>query len=117
ALRLAAAKGGYKTILVYWGQLDSGTRNGDSKAISWIPVIGWSINDETELMRIHLKMALVDVASGDWKLFTPPPFEASKSSDFFTRTSTDQSLVTQLKAQAYQAAAERLYKRFSADSG
>lgn len=112
ALRLAAAKGGYGTIIVYWGTLESGTRNHKNKAISWIPLIGWSINDETELMRIQLKMALIDVRSGTWRLFIPPPFTASKTSDFFTRTSTDQSLVSQLKAQAYSVAAKQLFQQF-----
>ncbi|HET7306905.1 MAG TPA: aminopeptidase [Gammaproteobacteria bacterium] len=112
ALRLAAAKGGYGTIVVYWGTLESGIQNPQNKAISWIPLVGWSINDETELMRIQLKMALIDVRSGTWRLFIPPPFTASKKSDFFTRTSTDQSLVSQLKSKAYSVATQKLFEEF-----
>lgn len=112
SLRLAAAKGGYKVILVYWGLLESGSKAHDARVISWVPLIGWSINDETELMRIRLKIALIDVRTGDWKLFTPPPFAASKDSDFFTRDTADQGLVQQLKAKAYATAAKQLYQAF-----
>ena len=63
-LRLAAAAGGYQHVMVYWGQLESLTTNGVTKAVSWVPIVGMAIPDESQQMRIRLKAAIVEVATG-----------------------------------------------------
>lgn len=111
--RLAAAKGGYQTIVVYWGVLESATEGSGGKVLSWLPIIGGSIPDQSQLMRIRLMVAVIDVASGQWDTFTPEPFVDAASSAERRRAVSDQEQVALLKSKAYKAAAESLVQRYS----
>lgn len=73
--RMAAAKGGYDTVVVYWGMLESASEGHATKAISWVPIIGGIVPDETQHMRIRLLMAVIDVRTGQWETYSPEPFE------------------------------------------
>lgn len=107
-LRLAAARGGYDTIVCYWGVLESERKDKITRTVSWVPIVGYLIPDERENMRIKLKAAIVDVASGRWTLVNPPPAASSRLSTMLSREETDQELVHQLKAEGYQALARTL---------
>ncbi|MGV8074896.1 MAG: hypothetical protein AB2L11_10125, partial [Syntrophobacteraceae bacterium] len=113
SLRLAAAKGGYGRIVAYWGLLETAQKNLGTKAVSWVPFIGGAIPDEGQEMRIRLKVAVVDVMSGQWDMFSPEPFQDSALSAHYTRESSDQGQVASLKTKAYEGAAEDLVKRYS----
>jgi len=113
ALRLAAAKGGYRTIICYWGILESGKKNQSTKTISWVPIVGWLIPDETEHMRIRLKVALIDVHTGGWQTFMPQPFADTTISSIVSRESADQGLVSVLKDKGYKAAVDELIMRYA----
>jgi len=111
-LRLAAAKGGYGTIVCYWGLLEASQKGLATKGVSWVPVVGWSLPDETQRMRIRLKTAVVDVRTGAWATFSPAAFEDTKTSGITSREGTDQAQVASLKSKAYAALAEEIVKRF-----
>jgi hypothetical protein len=113
ALRLAAAKGGYEKMMVYWGLLESGRENLATKAVSWVPIVGWALPDETQRMRIRMKVAIIDVRSGQWDMFSPEPFEDSGASALYTRISSDQAQVEALKDKAYKSTVDDLVKRYS----
>ena len=113
ALRYAAAKGGYEKLMVYWGLLETGREDMATKVVSWIPFIGGAIPDETQRMRIRMKVVIVDVQSGQWDMFSPPPFEDKDSSGRHSRVSSDQTQVAVLKAKAYQSTVEDVAKRFA----
>lgn len=113
ALRLAAAKGGADKLLVYWGLLETGREDLATKAISWLPFVGGAISDETQRMRIRMKVAVVDVKSGQWEMFSPEPFDDSSSSGSYSRVSSDQAQVLALKGKAYKATADDVVKRFA----
>lgn len=113
ALRLAAAKGGADKLVVYWGLLETGRENLSTKAVSWFPFIGGAITDETQRMRIRMKVAVVDVKSGQWEMFSPEPFEDSSSSGHYSRESSDQVQVTSLKGKAYKATVDDVVKRYA----
>jgi hypothetical protein len=113
ALRLAAAKGGYEKMVIYWGLLEAGRENLATKSVSWVPIIGWAVPDETQRMRIRMKVAIVDVRSGQWDMFSPEPFEDVGFSGLFTRVSSDQAQVATLKDKAYNATVNDLVKRYS----
>ena len=113
ALRLAAARGGNEKMIVYWGQLETGRENLATKAVSWVPFIGGLLPDETQRMRIRLKMAVVDVRTGQWEMFAPEPFEDVDTSGRYTRVSSDQSQVALLKDKGYRAAVEDVVKRYA----
>jgi len=113
SLRLAAAKSGARTLIVYWGILETGREDHGTKTISWLPVIGRIIPDEKQKMRIRLKAAVIDVASGAWEFVIPEVHNDARTSARVNREESDQDQVTLLKAKAYKALASDLLKRFN----
>jgi hypothetical protein len=107
-LRLAAARAGASTVVCYWGILESGTEEIATKTVSWIPVMNWFVPDERQHMRIRLKVAVVDVASGNWTLFSARPLEGKSWSVSPRREVKDQRQVESLKQKAYAVAAQDL---------
>ena len=112
SLRYSAAKAGITKIFVYWGVLEAGSRNLATKTVSWVPIIGWGVPDENQEIRIRLKIALLDVGTGKWEIFTPPIFKDTAYSARANRSASDQEQVSLLKAQAYKAAVESTLARY-----
>jgi hypothetical protein len=112
ALRLAAAKGGYEVIVCYWGVLESAVENHATKLVSWVPIIGMAVPDESQHMRIRLRVAVVDVRSGRWSMFSPENFEDEALTAGAIRRQSDQEQVALLKDRAYRAAAQTFSARF-----
>ena len=112
ALRYAAAKAGIGKILVYWGVLESGTQNLATRTVSWVPIVGWAVPDKAQEIRIRLKVALVDVKTGQWEMFVPKVFEDKTYSALLNRERSDQEQVALLKTKAYQAAVESTIARY-----
>lgn len=113
SLRLAAARAGNDVIVCYWGFLESMSENLPTKTVSWLPVANWVLPDEKQRMRIRLKLAIVDVRSGNWAVFSPAPFENTLTSERRHRAKADQAQVEQLKSEAYQAAVTDLLRLYS----
>ena len=78
-----------------------------------MPVIGRIIPDEKQKMRIRLKAAVIDVASGAWEFVIPEVYNDARPSARVNREESDQNQVTLLKAKAYKALASDLLKRFN----
>jgi hypothetical protein len=112
ALRLAAARAGIEKIIVYWGLLESGTANLATRTVSWVPIVGWAVPDKSQEIRIRLKVALIDVKTGQWEMFAPKAFEDKAYSAILNRESSDQQQVALLKTKAYQAAVESTLARY-----
>lgn len=113
ALRLAAARSGCDTILVYWGVLETAQESHSSKALSWVPLIGAAIPDESQQMRIRLKVAVIDTMTGNWDSFVPATFEDTASSSRHSRIKVDQRQVDILKGKAYRTAINQVVERYS----
>ena len=88
--------------------LESARINQATKFVSWVPVVGYAVPDERENMRIRLKAAIIDVASGHWTFITPTPIESAGFSSLYSREDKDQSLVNTLKEAAYKNLAKLL---------
>lgn len=112
-LRLAAAKGGFEKIVVYWGLLETVQKGLGAKAVSWVPFVGGNLTDESQEMRVRLKVAVIDVKTGQWDMFSPEPFQDTATSARFGREASDQGQVALLKKKSYEAAAEDLVKRYA----
>jgi hypothetical protein len=112
SLRLAAARGGNDVVLCYWGVLESAKQDLVTKPISWLPTAGWFLPDETQHMHIRLKLALIDVRSGGWTVFSPTAFDDSRTSTPLRRGAKDQQQVELLKAKAYEASVKDLVDRY-----
>jgi len=112
-LRLAAARSGAEIIVCYWGLLESGVENHVTKVISWVPIVGAAIPDQSQRMRIRLKVAVIDVRTGDWSMFSPESYSDISLSAQINRGSSDQMQVELLKEEAYKAAADQLVARYA----
>jgi len=113
SLRLAAARGGNDYIVCYWGILESENEKFATKTISWVPGVNWILPDEKEHMRIKLKFAVIDVASGSWTIFSPKEFEQARISRSPHRAVVDRKMVEALKKDAYQAGVSELLRLHS----
>ncbi len=113
ALRLAAARGGYDKIIAYWGVLETAQERLGTKVVSWVPIVGTFIPDQTQRMRIRLKFAVIDVKTGQWDLYAPEPLEDDAISANLNRASSDQAQVALLKEAGYKAAITDLFTRYS----
>ncbi len=112
-LRLAAARAGASAVVCYWGILESGTEDIATKTVSWIPVLRWVVPDERQHARIRLKIAVVDVPTGNWTVFSAQPIELKSWSVRPRREVADQKQVESLKRQAYELAARDLIATYS----
>jgi hypothetical protein len=113
SLRLAAARGGNDVVLCYWGVLESEKQDLVTKTVSWLPTAGWVLPDEKQHMRIRLKLALVDVRSGNWTVMSPEAFDDARTSTSLRRGAKDQQQVELLKTKAYEASVKELVARYS----
>ncbi len=111
SLRLAAAQGGFQHILCYWGRLESAREDQVTKTVSWVPIAGSFVPDETQRMRISLHAVLIDVATGHWSAYTGKGGENTALSAGVVRASSDQKQVAKLKAAAYASLADELVAR------
>jgi uncharacterized protein YceK len=115
-LRYTAATGANNYIVVYWGVVETAQKNLQTKGVSWIPLVGWSMPDEKTQMRVVLKFAVIDVVSGQWKTFQPTPVEDNFFSSIMDRGGKSQSKEIELKKAVFTQAADELFKRFSTPS-
>ena len=113
-LRLAAAKGGFHRIFVYWGMLEAARSGGPTKVVSWVPIIGAVIPDESQHMRIVLNAAIIDVATGRWTELSPEPVSDDAISASISRESSDQEQVEKLKEAGYAKLAALVIERAKA---
>ena len=113
ALRLAAAQAGCESIMCYWGTLESAIAGNEAKAVSWVPIVGGVFPDEAQQMRIRLKVAIVDVRSGRWAMFSSQSFENRAHSARVGREWSDQKQVEKLKQLGYASVAEDLVKIYA----
>jgi hypothetical protein len=113
SLRLAAARGGYDKILCYWGVLESQRTGEVTKTVSWVPIVGFFVPDETQSMRIRLKAVLIDTATGNWVMLQPEPVTDKQVSSVVSRVSADQGLVEKLKEQGYHSLTTLLITGYS----
>ena len=107
SLRLAAARGGDDFIICYWGILESENERLATKTVSWIPVVKWAVPDERQHMRIRVKVALMDVRSSNWTIFSPEPIESRRLSTSPRREVVDQKQIERLKQEAYAGNRQR----------
>ncbi len=112
-LRLAAARAGATAIVCYWGILESGTEQFATKTISWVPVVNWFVYDERQHTRIRLKVAVIDVPTGNWSMFNAQPLEDNRFSVRPRREIKDPQQTESLKQKAYTLAARDLLGHFA----
>lgn len=104
ALRFAAAQAGAEKVLCFWGSLEIARHELSTKTVSWIPVLDFFVPDQKDSVRVHLKMALVDVRTGEWAVFRSAPIEEEVVSTAWEREHVENSQVKRMKLASYKTA-------------
>jgi hypothetical protein len=110
ALRFAAAQAGAEKILCFWGALEVAHHDLSTKTITWLPVVDVIVPDQKENVRVHLKIALVDVRSGAWNVFRTESQEAKMVSTGWAREHVQSPEVRRLQQKSYVVAVNSLAK-------
>ncbi len=112
-LRYMAATAGNRHVVVMWGIVETAEQKLATKNISWVPLVGWSLPDEQTKIRIGLKIAIIDVETGNWRMFNPKSQEDEFFSSIMNRAGEDQEKVIDLKKVVYHQSAKELYEKFT----
>lgn len=107
SLRLAAAKSGADKLIVYWEIQEIGKEKLPDKSTIWSLFSGGDAPNEKQPVRMRMKIAVVDVKSGQWEIFSPETLEAPKIINVYSNK------LLELKVDAHKAAAENIIKRYS----
>ena len=75
-----------------------------------MPIVGYFVPDQKQQMRIRLKALVLDVATGNWRTFTPEVYSDYNYNSGWSREANDQKLVTELKERGYKALVADLLK-------
>jgi hypothetical protein len=78
-----------------------------------VTLVGRALPDETQRMRIRMKVVIVGAHSGQLEMLSSEPFEVLGASAFYTRVSSDQAQVATPKDKAYKSTVKDLVKRYS----
>ncbi|HEX7860453.1 MAG TPA: hypothetical protein VF773_09020 [Verrucomicrobiae bacterium] len=108
SLRLAAAQSKAETLMVYWGHLEMRRDDLPTSLVSWVPVIDFSVPDEYQRVRMHLKVALVDVRTGKWSTFRSEPVESDALTTRFAREHEQKWPIKNTKQRLYRESVQKL---------
>lgn len=111
ALRYIAAKGRQKAIIVYWDTLQSGKYDPVTKTTVWSDYRNGSLADATTL-RYLVRVAVTDVATGEWAVWSPVNYEYSLLPALNGQTPATEQQLAQLKQKTYAAVAKDIANRF-----
>ncbi|OCG49128.1 hypothetical protein A9G35_12545 [Gilliamella sp. Choc5-1] len=115
-LRLIAAKGGQRTIVVYWGELENGVLDEKTNIVNWRLYSGGKLPSNTKSLRYLLKFTLVDVVTGNWSTYSPINVEVDYIPPKFRNNVTDIAQIDQLIHKSYANAALLLAERYKGKS-
>lgn len=112
ALRYIAAKGKHKAILVYWGSLEAGRFEPQTKEVNWSDYKNEKNIGTEIILRYLLRFALVDVATGEWATYSPANYEHSESLQSTNGVDITKQQIMQLKKNTYERVVADLVNRF-----
>jgi hypothetical protein len=108
ALRLAAAHARAEAIVVYWGTIEMKRDELATGIVSWVPVVDFMVPDEYQKARMNVKVALIDVRTGQWATFRTEPIEEKSLTTRYSREKEPNWALSGMKGRAYQACASKL---------
>ena len=74
--------------------------------------MNWVLPDERHHLRIQLKVAVLDVRSGSWSVFSPKPFADTRTTIHPRKEAIEQKQIQHLKQLAYESAVTDLVQRY-----
>jgi hypothetical protein len=108
ALRLAAAHAKAETIIVYWGKVEMKRDDLPTGLVSWVPVVDFIVPDEYQKVRMHIKVALIDVRTGQWATFRTEPIEDQMLTTRYAREKAPNWPLKSIKERMYQSSVRKL---------
>jgi len=108
ALRLAAAQSKAENILVYWGNLEMKRDDLPTSIVSWVPVVDFMVPDEYQKLRMSLKVAVIDVRTGNWARFRTEPVEGDMVTTRYAREHNMHWPYESFKQRLYASASQKL---------
>jgi hypothetical protein len=112
-LRLAAAHCKAETLLVYWGNLEIKRDDLPTSLVSWVPVVDFTVPDEYQRIRMHLKVALVDVRTGNWSTFRTEPIESDALTTRFAREHEQKWPLQNTKQRLYKNTVQKILDAYA----
>jgi hypothetical protein len=113
ALRLAAAHSGSDTVLVYWGQLEMRKNDLPTEIVSWVPVVDFMVPDQYQRVRMSLRVAVLDVRTGQAAVFRTAPIENDLVSTRYAREHNTQWPLDRMRRKLYQTAVADLLRGYT----
>jgi len=107
-LRLAAAHAKAETVVVYWGSVEMKRDDLPTGIVSWVPVVDFVVPDEYQKVRMHLKVALIDVRSGQWATFRTEPIEDQTLTTRYAREKAPDWPLKGIKDRVYRSTVQKL---------
>lgn len=114
-LRLAANQAGIDTIVVYWGALSSAITD-SNHTTAWVPLPDMIEPANSQALRLQLKICLINVKSGQWDTFTPPPLTDDALNLPPKSKTTKAQKFAMLKTLAYSQSIIELIARYGHDA-
>lgn len=115
ALRYIAAKGRQKAIIVYWSTLEIGKLNTETKSVQWETWNSKNVPSGDYSLRYLTRVALTDVASGEWSIYSPSNVEMRNIHKELTSTDSSIKIIDELKQNTYEWISKDLANRYSPD--
>jgi hypothetical protein len=112
SLRLAAAHSKAETLLVFWGHLEMKRDDLPTSLVSWVPVIDFAVPEEYQRVRMHLKVALVDVRSGNWATFRTEPIESDALTTRYAREHEQKWPLQNTRQRLYRNSVSRIVESY-----
>lgn len=108
-LRTAAASAGASHVVCVWGVVEAEREEHVTKAVSWVPVLGQIVPDESSHMRTSLKAASVNASTGAWDAVSAyTPVTTMRGSSGLTRSSLRTLQIEKAKKKGYADLANKL---------
>lgn len=110
ALRYIAAKGKQKAILVYWGELESGRYDTETKKVLWSGYENGKPTGSNKVLRYLLRFALVNVETGEWAIYSPVNNEYHIAAENSSEAMEQQ--IMQLRQKTYEKTVRDMVNRY-----
>ncbi len=107
-LRLAARRSGASHVICVWGRIESERQSHATKVVSWVPIVGQVVPDETLHSRINLKGGVLNAATGGWDAVGVNTEVDSRVTNSLNRGASRTAKTEQDKANGYEKLAKKI---------
>jgi len=107
-LRLAARRSGASHMICVWRRIESARQSLATKVVSWVPIVGQVIPDETLHARINLKGGVLNAATGRWDAVGVNTKVGGRVTNSLNRSASRTAKTEEEKAAGYEMLAKKI---------